>query len=103
VAHDHAVTPYYSEDRGVVSQCHLALLRWVLGYPEDAQQRLYTAMQLAQALARPLSLVRAWSAAARLHHCRHEWAPLRAAAETVLGLGAAHGFPYWVVMGTLFQ
>jgi adenylate cyclase len=103
VEHDRAVTPYYSEDRGVVLQCQLALLCWAQSKPGQAQHHLHAALQLAQALARPLSLVRVWSAAARLHHWRREWAQMLAAAETVVGLGAAHGFPYWVVVGTLSQ
>src|SRR4029453_6491152 len=51
---DQALRLLYAEDRGVVSHCHLAVLLWCLGYPEQAQHEIEAGTALAPHLAAPL-------------------------------------------------
>ena len=102
VEQDQAFALFYAEDRGVVSHCHLAVLLWCLGYPEQAQREIDTAKALAQHLARPLSQARALSFAAGIAYFRREWAEVREAADALLALGAAHS-AFWQVVGALYQ
>ena len=102
VEQDQAFALFYAEDRGVVSHCHLAMLLWCLGYPEQAQREIDTAKALAQHLARPLSQARALSFAAGIAYFRREWAAVREAADALLALGAAHS-AFWQVVGALYQ
>ncbi len=102
VEQDRAFALFYAEDRGVVSHCHLAVLLWCLGYPEQAQREIDTAKALAQHLARPLSQARALSFAAAIAYFRREWAAVREAADALLALGAAHS-AFWQVVGALYQ
>jgi predicted ATPase len=99
---DQAFALFFAEDRGVVSHCHLAVLLWCLGYPEQAQREIDTAKALAQHLGRPLSQARALSFAAAIAYFRREWAAVREAADALLALGAAHS-AFWQGVGALYQ
>jgi DNA-binding winged helix-turn-helix (wHTH) protein/tetratricopeptide (TPR) repeat protein len=102
VEQDQALRLFYAEDRGVVSHCHLAVLLWCLGYPEQAQHETDVGTALAQHLARPLSQARALSFAAGIAYFRRDWTEVRELANAVFALGVAHS-ALWQGVGALYQ
>jgi predicted ATPase len=77
------------------------LTLWLLGYPDQAQQRLQEAFTLAQALEHPFSLVNVQVLAAQLYHCRREGAQVAAQAEAAVALAQVQGFRQREVEGAI--
>jgi predicted ATPase len=63
---------YTGHDPGVCCRVVAAQSLWLLGYPDQAMASSQAALELAQQLAHPFSLVLALTFAAMLHHCRRE-------------------------------
>jgi TOMM system kinase/cyclase fusion protein len=86
----------YGNDPGVCCRSFAALALWVLGYPDQAQQRSEEALAWAQELAHPFSLAFALQHAARLHQLRREEALTQARAEATIALATEQGFVLWL-------
>jgi predicted ATPase len=97
----HAVL--YGFDPGMLSRCYAAFALWVLGYPEQARQRLEEGLRLAQELPHRFSQAAALVYATVLHQLRREVPTVQARAEAAIGLATAQGFPHWLAQGTLFR
>jgi TOMM system kinase/cyclase fusion protein len=97
----HAVL--YGFDPGMLSRCYAAFALWVLGYPDQARQRLEEGLRLAQELPHPFSQAAALVYAALQHQLRREGPTAQARAEAAIGLATAQGFPHWLAWGTLFR
>jgi class 3 adenylate cyclase/predicted ATPase len=87
----------------VTNYGYTAWTLWLLGYPEQAQQRNDQALALAHALAHPFSQVVALLYAAMFHLLRREGPAAQERAETELALATAQGFPFWVAGGTIVR
>jgi predicted ATPase len=74
---------------------------WLLGYPDQALQRIHDALTLAQELAHPFSLAYALHFAAMLHAFRREGQATQERAEATLTLSTEQGFPLWIAGGTI--
>jgi predicted ATPase len=96
-------TVLYGQDPGVVCRSFAAWALWVLGYPEQARQRIYEALTLAQELQHPFSLVYAQTCAAIVHGFRREGAALQSQAEAVITVAREQGFPFWGTWGMILQ
>jgi predicted ATPase len=57
---------------GVQCQCYLALMSWMLGYPDRSIEELRAAVRSAETLGRPLTLAHTLSYAAHVYIFRHE-------------------------------
>lgn len=79
-------------DRGVACLSHLALVLWLLGYPDQALVQSDRAVELAGQLAHPYSLAFAWCWAAWLRQLRQETEPSLAMAEASRTLCFDHDF-----------
>jgi predicted ATPase len=88
---------------GVMCLEIVALSLWCLGYPVQAVRRSQEALALAQELAHPLSLAIAQHGAAWLHHLRRETPAVQTAADALLTLATAQGFPAYVGYGTCWR
>lgn len=73
-------------DPRVCALAHAALSLWILGYPDQALQRLREALTLAQALAHPPSLAPALDFATMLHLSRGEYRAAHERAEALMAL-----------------
>jgi len=73
-------------DPRVCALAHAALSLWILGYPDQALQRLREALTLAQALAPPPSLAPALDFATMLHLSRGEYRAAHERAEALMAL-----------------
>jgi predicted ATPase len=79
----------------------LALVLWVLGYPERAVQQSDEALTFAQGLSHPFSLTFALSTKALLHHLRREASIVQEQAETAVTVSTEHGFPFRAAYGSM--
>jgi predicted ATPase len=76
---------------------------WLLGYPDQAPQRIRKALTLARTLADPYSLALALFGAAWLHQLRREGQETQEQAEALLALSTEQGFPFLLPLGTMLQ
>jgi TOMM system kinase/cyclase fusion protein len=93
----------YGNDPGVCCRSFAALALWVLGYPDQAQQRSEEALAWAQELAHPFSLGFALHHAARLHQVRREGALTHTRAEAAIALATAQGFVLWLAQAPVVR
>jgi predicted ATPase len=79
---------------------HAALLLWLLGYPEQALERINDALTLSQEPAHPHSLAFTLCYAAQLHQLRREGPLVLERAEAAITLSSEPGFAFYVARGT---
>ena len=96
--HGHALL--YGQDPGLGCLNYLAVVLWLLGYPEQAQERSRQALALAHQRADPFSLSITRYQAARFHYYRREPQAVREHIEASLALAREQGFPLFEAMGT---
>jgi predicted ATPase len=80
----------------------LALVLWVLGYPERAMQQCDEALPFAQGLSHPFSLAFALSIKVQLHQLRMEADIVQEQAEALLTISTENGFPVRAAFGSAF-
>jgi class 3 adenylate cyclase/predicted ATPase len=93
--HSHAFI-YGGHDPGVCCRYFGGPAMWFLGYPEQALDRVNEAVNLAQDLSHPQSLVIALATAARLHQHRREPQASQERAEAAIALSTEHGFAHFL-------
>jgi predicted ATPase len=93
----------YGQDPGVECRCFAAKSIWMLGYPDQALQRIREALTLAQELTHPLSLAQALTNATFLHQYRRELQAVYERAEALIAVTTEHGFPVWLSYGTFLR
>jgi predicted ATPase len=77
---------------------------WLLGYPDQALQRSQEALALAQELDHPFTLGFALNIAGSLfHQFRREGQTAKERNEAMMQLSQQEGFPFFQVIGTIFQ
>jgi predicted ATPase len=89
--------------QGVFGLSHLALVLWLLGYPDQALQQSHEALTLACELAHPASVATALYFAAAFHGLRREGQRTYEQAEAALGLAREHGFAFRVAQATILR
>ena len=82
---------------------HTAQALWMLGYPDQAQQRRYEALALARELSHPYDVVFALNQAVVVHQLRREGCLAYERAEEVLAFCTEQGFTQQLAMGTILQ
>jgi predicted ATPase len=91
------------ENPGLGLLARIAWTSWLLGYPDQAQQRLQECLALAERQARPFRLAFALSVTGSFHAARQEWQRVRERAEEVMRLSTEQGFPYFLAYGTAMR
>jgi predicted ATPase len=81
----------------------LALVLWVLGYPDQAVQQSQEALTLAHALAHPYGLANTLYLSCILHNNRREWPTVQTHAEAMLALATEHGFTRYAAAGAWWR
>src|SRR5262249_29002715 len=97
------ITPGGNRHDGVSCRVMMALVLWMLGYPDQAVQRSQEALTLAHALAHPYSLAYTLFVSAVLRRYRREWQMAQAHTEAALALATEHGFARYVALGAVIQ
>jgi predicted ATPase len=82
---------------------YVALTLWLLGYAEQALQRIQAALALARALAHPFSLAYVLIATGWFYHWHREAQTIRVCAEEAIALSCEQGFPLREAQGTILR
>jgi predicted ATPase/class 3 adenylate cyclase len=93
----------YGRDPGEGALDLLAIVLWVMGYPDQALERSAQALALAQRLKHPTTLGSALGYAAQLHVLRGEAQAGLAEADTLLTLATEHAAPVMSIGGALYK
>jgi len=89
--------------RSGAGRTFVAMVLWLLGYPEQARERSHERLALARERARPSDLINALFWAAWLHLYRREGALAQERAEACISLATEYGFALWVALGTIMR
>jgi predicted ATPase len=101
--HRHHALLYGGHDPGVCSRYQSSISHWLLGYPDQAVERVEEAIQLARRLEQPYSEVIALSASAYIHQFRGDPARVHQAVEATLAVGHGQGFGQHRETGRFFS
>ncbi len=87
----------YGHDFGVLCLALSANILWIVGYPEQALERIDAALVLARKLSFPFSLGYVYIMAAWLHTYRQEGEAAKEWSEAAIALAAEYGISTWGV------
>ena len=93
----------YGHDPQVIGLAHLACILWVLGYPDQARQRIHEAQTVVQTVDHSYSRGLVHFFAAWFSQLSRNPQATATQAETVLTLAHEHAFHYLAALGRLFQ
>jgi len=93
----------YGDDPEVLCLCWAALSLWYLGYPDQALDRIYQALRIAEDLAHPFGLTFALFWTAFLHQCRGEMQGVQEQTDTLITRTQEQGIPQFLAMGTIMR
>jgi adenylate cyclase len=93
----------YGQDPGMVSLSYQAMNLWMLGYPSQALQRSFEALDLHQKVSHAYSLAFTLSLVSRLHQFRREEHLVQERIEASLALCAEHGFKQFWAQGQILR
>ena len=94
----------YGLDSGVTCRVFAAQALWLLGYPDQARQRMHEALTLARELAHPLSMVLALVLSPLVCVPRREVQLVQERAEAAIALCTEHGLgEFWVAQANVWQ
>lgn len=91
------------QDPRASSLAHLAVLLWIMGYPDQARERSRQALALAQDTMFPYGRALALNLAATLHLCCRDFQAVARSAETARRFARECGFVHLVTMGMALQ
>jgi predicted ATPase len=101
--HHHSLASLYGYDPGMGCLSYAAQALWMLGYPDQAQQRCQDALTLARQLSHPFSVAFGLGHRVVLHQFRREGHAVCEAAQELMMFCAEKGFSQWVDMGTILH
>jgi predicted ATPase len=101
--HHHALASLYGYDLGMACLSSTAQALWMLGYPDQAQQRCQDALTLARQLSHPFSVAFGLGHQAVLHQFRREGGAACESAQELIMFCTERGFSQWVDMGTILH
>jgi tetratricopeptide (TPR) repeat protein len=93
----------YGRDPGVVCLSYAAQALWLLGYPDQARQRLDAALTLAPQLSHPFSVASTLFYAAILHQLGREVVAAQERTEALLALATEHEFAQRMANGLIIH
>ena len=88
------------QDAGVASFAYAAYILWLLGYPDQALERLHETLSLARKVPHIYSLSFALCWAALLHHCLRQREAVQEQVAELMALCTQHGLPLYLAFGT---
>jgi predicted ATPase len=93
----------YRRDPGVGCNSMAAWTLWLLGYPDQARERIRQAITLAQAPPHPYSLAYALAFAGSLHQHLKEGKATQERAEALISLCTEQGFAFFLAWGNILR
>ena len=91
----------YGADPGVVCRLYLAWLLWFRGYPDQALNGIYDALNLARELRHPFTLAFALSVSAMGHQFRRDREAVQELAEEAIVLCSEQRIAQWLALGNI--
>jgi class 3 adenylate cyclase/predicted ATPase len=91
----------YGADPGVVCRLYLAWLLWFRGYPDQALNGIYDALNLARELRHPFTLAFALSVSAMAHQFRRDREAVQELAEEAIALCTEQRIAQWLALGNI--
>ena len=76
---------------------------WILGYPDQAAQRIQRGLDIAYQFDDPFGLVRVFTFAGAIAHCQREAARAQEWAESLIAISSQQGFPFRLAQGQMLQ
>ena len=101
--HHHVLASLYGYDLGMAYLSYAAQALWMLGYPDQAQQRCQEALALARQLSHPFSVASGLGHKAVLHQFRREGRAACESAQELITFCTERGFSQWIDMGTILR
>jgi predicted ATPase len=92
-----------TDDLYVMSQAHLGIALFCLGYPDQGLAKSNAAIAEARRLANPASLASSLVLCTRLLALGGDNAALDGRTEELIAVTAEHGFPLWGALGTCYR
>jgi predicted ATPase len=99
----HALAVQYGDDPGVFCLSYLTVVLWLLGYPDQAQQRSTAAVALARRVQHPFCRAIALAFAFFVSDMREEGTAAQGWAEEMLALADEQGFAHWQAEGMILR
>jgi predicted ATPase len=96
------VLPPGREDPGVIHKSHSAHVLWLLGYPEQALERIGTALELGRELDHPFSMVFAQFSDALVRLFRGEYDNALTQAKIAVETSEDQGFGFWLAWANVY-
>jgi len=93
----------YGDDPQVLCLCWAALALWYLGYPDQALEKIYQAIHIAQELSHSFALIFARFWTSFLHQSRREVQRVREQAEAFITLAQEQEMFQFAEMGRIFR
>lgn len=93
----------YGLDPGVASLAQGAWIFWLLGYPEQACEKIQAAITLAEELSYPFSLAAAYGYGAEIYGFCGNLTVATVMADISLTLSTTHGFPFWTATAVIVK
>jgi predicted ATPase len=93
----------YGADPGVICQLYAAWTLWLLGYPDQALQRIHDALTLTYELAHAFSLAFALNHAAVVHMLRREERATQEQAEASITFSTEQRIAQWLAQGVTLR
>jgi TOMM system kinase/cyclase fusion protein len=90
----------FGQDPGVASLSYGSWILWLRGYPDQALERVYEALTLAQELSHPFSIAYATTWTAWVHQLRREGKGVHEQAKAATALCAEQAFEQWGAWAT---
>jgi DNA-binding winged helix-turn-helix (wHTH) protein/predicted ATPase len=91
------------QDPGVNCLAMAARIPWLLGYPDQAIQKVHEALSLAHSLRHPLTLGYALGAAAIIHQLCREPREAQECADAAIALCTEHGLSFYLALGRIWR
>ena len=101
--HQRSITYLYGQNPAVTCLNYLALNLWILGYPDQAQEKCAQAISLSEEIAHPYSQSFAQGMAALYHAIRKDTDTALQHAEQAVKLSKEAGFPFMLALGLIIR
>ena len=93
----------YGQDPGLACLTYAAWTLWLLGYADQARQKIQQLRALLRDVSHPFRLAYIRMLTAMLHYSLKEEEAIQEQAEAVIALSTEHGFPLWLAGGTILR
>jgi predicted ATPase len=93
----------YGSDPGIACLSYGGRAWWFLGYPDQALQRGYEGLALAESLSHAFSMAQALGMLAHIYQARRQVQPTYEWAEKTLVYATEQGIPYWAALATIVR